>query len=61
MQREIIIHVEIYMLTKRLNVKVYTRCKTQMYHKHLQIIFETFSTLQMFICIQVIMIYDYTE
>ena len=29
------------MLTKRLNIKVHTRCKTQMYHKHLEIPFET--------------------
>jgi len=41
MQKEINIHIEIYMLTKRLNVKVYMRCKTQMYHKHLQIPFQT--------------------
>ena len=40
-QKEINLHVEIYMLTKRLNVEVYTRCKTQMCHKNLQIPFQT--------------------
>jgi hypothetical protein len=41
MQKEINPHVEIYMLTKMLNVKVYTHCKTQIYNKHLQIPFLT--------------------
>jgi len=58
-QREMTLHVEIYMLTKRIHVKVYTRCKTQMHHKRLQIPFETFSTPLIFISMQITMIYDY--